>query len=98
MLTEGQLQIRDVARQFAQRELAPTAADGATSTAFQVHNRLVCLPILRHGTPEQKERFLKPLARGEKLGASCLTEPGAGSDAAAIVTRARQRRSAPAPS
>jgi alkylation response protein AidB-like acyl-CoA dehydrogenase len=66
------------------------AADGATSTSFQVHNSLVCLPLLRHGTPEQKERYLRPLACGEQLGAFCLTEPGAGSDAAAITTRAEK--------
>jgi len=140
MLSEAQRQVRDTARQFAQRELAPTAAerdrvprfpreafakmgklgmlgmtvpaefggagtdyvsyalaimeiaaaDGATSTSFQVHNSLVCLPLLRHGTPEQKERYLRPLACGEQLGAFCLTEPGAGSDAAAITTRARK--------
>jgi butyryl-CoA dehydrogenase len=66
------------------------AADGATSTAFQVHNSLVCLGILRHGTTAQKERYLRPLASGEMLGAFCLTEPGAGSDAAAITTRARK--------
>jgi alkylation response protein AidB-like acyl-CoA dehydrogenase len=140
MLSEAQRQVRDMARQFAQRELAPTAAerdhnprfpreafakmgelgmlgmtvpaefggagtdyvsyalaimeiaaaDGATSTSFQVHNSLVCLPLLRHGTPEQKERYLRPLARGEQLGAFCLTEPGAGSDAAAITTRAQK--------
>lgn len=140
MLNDGQRQIREMARQFAARELAPTAADrdrnprfpreafarmaelgmlgmtvpaefggagtdyvsyaltimeiaaadGAASTAFQVHNSLVCLPILRHGTAEQKDRYLRPLAGGEKLGAFCLTEPNAGSDAAAIATRARR--------
>ncbi|WP_395711309.1 acyl-CoA dehydrogenase family protein [Reyranella sp.] len=67
------------------------AADGATSTAFQVHNSLVCQTILRHGTPEQKQHYLRPLARGEQLGAFCLTEPGAGSDAGAITTRAYRR-------
>jgi butyryl-CoA dehydrogenase len=66
------------------------AADGASSTAFQVHNSLVCLPILRYGTAEQKERFLRPLAKGELIGAFCLTEPEAGSDAAALKTRARR--------
>ncbi|HEX2892340.1 acyl-CoA dehydrogenase family protein [Vineibacter terrae] len=66
------------------------AADGAASTAFQVHNSLACMPILRFGTSEQKERFLRPLASGRQLGAFCLTEPGAGSDAAAIRTRARR--------
>ena len=127
-------------RQFAQRELAPTAADrdrsprfpreafarmarlglmgmtvpaeyggtgadhvcyvlavmeiaaacGATSTALQVHNSLVCCGQLKHGTAEQKERWLRPLAEGRMLGCFCLTEPGAGSDAAAIATRARR--------
>lgn len=141
MLTESQRQVRDMVRQFAQRELAPgagerdriprfpreafqrmaglgllgmtvpaafdgagvdnvsyalavieiAAADGATSTAFQVHNSLVCQTLLRHGTPEQQERYLRSLARGEQLGAFCLTEPGAGSDAAAITTRAYRR-------
>jgi alkylation response protein AidB-like acyl-CoA dehydrogenase len=64
------------------------AACGATSTAFQVHNSLVCLALLKHGTAEQKERWLRPLAEGRMLGCFCLTEPGAGSDAAAITTRA----------
>src|SRR5258708_34523825 len=59
------------------------AADGAASTAFQLHNSLVCLPILRHGTAEHKERYLRPLPRGEQLGAFYPTEPGAGSDPAA---------------
>jgi alkylation response protein AidB-like acyl-CoA dehydrogenase len=140
MLSEAQRQIRDMVRQFAERELAPTAAerdrsprfpreafarmgelgllgmtvppefggagadyvsyalaimeiaaaDGATSTSFQVHNSLVCLPILRHATAAQKQRYLRPLARGQQLGAFCLSEPGAGSDAAAIATRARK--------
>ncbi len=140
MLTEPQAQIRDMVRQFARRELAPTAAErdrnphfpreafarmaelglmgmtvpaehggsgtdyvsyvlaimeiaaacGATSTAFQVHNSLVCLALLKHGTAKQKERWLRPLAEGRMLGCFCLTEPGAGSDAAAITTRAAQ--------
>ena len=64
------------------------AGDGACSTIMSVHNSVVCKPILDAGTTEQKERFLKPLARGEILGAFCLTEPEAGSDAAAIRTRA----------
>ncbi|MGE0769134.1 MAG: acyl-CoA dehydrogenase family protein [Hyphomicrobiaceae bacterium] len=66
------------------------AADGAASTAFQVHNSLACTPILKFGTDEQKQRFLRPLAQGELLGCFCLTEPEAGSDAAAIKTRARR--------
>lgn len=64
------------------------AGDGATSTIVSVQNSVVCMPLLKFGTPEQKERFLRPLARGELLGAFCLTEPHAGSDAAALKTRA----------
>ena len=64
------------------------AGDGACSTIMSVHNSVACVPILKFGSAEQKERFLKPMARGEKLGAFCLTEPAAGSDAAAIQTRA----------
>jgi butyryl-CoA dehydrogenase len=67
------------------------AADGAVSTAFQVHNSLVCLALLNYGNEDQKTRYLRPLASGELLGAFCLTEPDAGSDAAAIKTRARRR-------
>ena len=53
-----------------------------------VNNSLVCDPLAKFGTDEQKERFLKPLARGEKLGAYCLTEPEAGSDAQNLRTTA----------
>jgi butyryl-CoA dehydrogenase len=66
------------------------AGDGACSTIMSVHNSVGCMPILKFGSDEQKERFLKPLARGEKLAAFALTEPQAGSDAAAIKTRARR--------
>ncbi len=138
MLTEEQSMIRDMARDFAQEQLAPNAAewdrthsfpadavrqmgelgllgmvipeawggagadyvsfalaieevaagDGACSTIMGVHNSVACMPIFRFGTDAQKERFLKPMARGELLGAFCLTEPQAGSDAAALRTRA----------
>lgn len=64
------------------------AGDGSCSTIMSVHNSVGCMPIAKFGSGEQKERFLKPMARGEKLGAFCLTEPQAGSDAAAIRTRA----------
>jgi alkylation response protein AidB-like acyl-CoA dehydrogenase len=66
------------------------AGDGATSTIMSVHNSVGCMPILKFGSPEQKERFLRPMARGEMLAAFCLTEPQAGSDAAALKTRARR--------
>jgi len=135
---EQQIMIRDTARAFARRTLAPNAAawdrsgafpadavaemgrlgllgmtvpeaydgvgadlvayalaieevaagDGACSTIMSVHNSVACLPVLRFGSEEQKQRFLKPMARGEMLGAFALTEPEAGSDAAAIRTRA----------
>lgn len=54
---------------------------GTTSIILSAHTSLCCDPIYRFGTPEQKEKYLKPLARGEKLGAFALTEPNAGSDA-----------------
>ena len=137
-LTDEQRMIRDMARDFAARELAPCAGDwdrnggypddllprmgklglmgmlvppefgggGAdhvsyalaveeiaagdvgTSTAMSVNNSLVCAGLLAAGSPAQKDRFLKPLARGDMLGCFCLTEPQAGSDAAALRTRA----------
>jgi butyryl-CoA dehydrogenase len=139
-LTDEQRMLRDTAREFAQRELAPNAAewdraaqfpaealaelgrlgfmgmlvppeyggagadhvgyalaleeiaagDGSVSTILSVHNSVGCMPVLRYGSAEQKERFLKPMASGEMLACFCLTEPGAGSDAAAIRTRARR--------
>ena len=139
-LTEEQRLLRDTARQFAERELAPHAAewdrearfpkqalaelgrlgfmgvlvpeeyggagadhvgyalaleeiaagDGSVSTILSVHNSVGCLPVLRYGSEEQKERFLKPMAKGDMLAAFCLTEPQAGSDAAALKTRARR--------
>ena len=67
------------------------AGDGATSTILSVQNSVGCMPILQYGSEEQKQRFLVPLARGEKLAAFCLTEPQAGSDAAALKTRAQRR-------
>ncbi len=64
------------------------AGDGATSTIVSVQNSLPCGILNRFGTDAQKEAWLKPLARGEKLGCFCLTEPHVGSDAAAIRTSA----------
>jgi hypothetical protein len=66
------------------------AGDGACSTMLSVQNSVVCGPINAFGADAQKERWLKPLARGEKLGCFCLTEPHVGSDAAAIRTRAER--------
>lgn len=64
------------------------AGDGATSTIISVNNSVVCGPLLAYGTPAQKEKYLRPLASGQWLGCFCLTEPQAGSDAAAIGARA----------
>lgn len=64
------------------------AGNGAISTIMSVHNSVGCVPILRFGNDEQKEQFLRPMARGDWLGAFCLTEPQAGSDASALRTRA----------
>jgi len=64
------------------------AGEGAVSTIMSVTNSLVTVPILKYGTQEQKERFLRPLAKGAMLGTFCLTEPHTGSDAGAIRTRA----------
>ncbi|NKB59232.1 MAG: acyl-CoA dehydrogenase [Alphaproteobacteria bacterium] len=75
-----------IAYALALEEIA--AGDGACSTVMSVHNSVACMPIYRFGSDEQKERFLKPLAQGEMLGGFALTEPEAGSDAAAIRTRA----------
>ncbi|OAN54118.1 acyl-CoA dehydrogenase [Paramagnetospirillum marisnigri] len=66
------------------------AGCGPVSTIMSVHNSVGCAPILRFGTQAQKEEFLRPMARGEKIGCFCLTEPEAGSDAAAIRSRARR--------
>lgn len=64
------------------------AGDGAISTIMSVHNSVGCAPILKFGNTAQKERYLRPMAAGQMLGAFCLTEPQAGSDASALKTRA----------
>ncbi len=64
------------------------AGDGATSTIVSVQNSVVCGPLAAFGTDAQKARHLVPLARGEKLGCFCLTEPQVGSDAGALATTA----------
>jgi butyryl-CoA dehydrogenase len=142
LLTEEQDRIRNTAREFAQRCLAPhsaewdrkaefpraalrelgrlgfmgmtvppewdgvgadyvayalaleeiAAGDGAISTIMSGHNSVGCMPLVEYGTPEQKEKYLRPMARGELLSAFCLTEPEGGSDAGAIRTRAVRRR------
>ncbi|MBW9064890.1 acyl-CoA dehydrogenase family protein [Rhizobium herbae] len=140
ILTEQQVQIRDMARDFARERLMPGAAerdvshsfpkaelkemgelgflgmlvpetyggsetgtvayavaieeiaagDGPCSTIMSVHSSVGCVPILKFGTEEQKQRFLPKLACGEWIGGFALTEPQAGSDASNLRTRARR--------
>lgn len=66
------------------------AGDGGLSTLMSVNNAPVCAAVLANGTDAQKEKFLKPLARGEMIGAFCLTEPQAGSDASMLKTKAER--------
>ena len=63
-------------------------ADASVAVIVSVTNSVCCYPILSFGTEEQKLKYLVPLAKGEKLGAFCLSEPQAGSDATNIKTRA----------
>ncbi|TCP43252.1 acyl-CoA dehydrogenase family protein [Rhodovulum marinum] len=86
----GGAMVDHVAYALALEEIA--AGDGAVSTIMSVHNSVGCVPILRFGSEDQKARFLRPMAAGEMLGAFCLTEPQAGSDAAALKTRARRTK------
>ena len=62
--------------------------DSSLAVIISVNNSLVCYGIEEYGTEDQKERFLKPLARGEKIGAFLLSEPNAGSDATSQKTTA----------
>ncbi len=64
------------------------AGDGATSTVVSVNNCPCCSILMAWGNEEQKQRFLRPLARGDMLGAFCLTEPHVGSEAAGLKTTA----------
>lgn len=140
ILSEQQIQIRDMARDFARERLLPGAAerdmkhafpkdelqemgelgflgmlvpeayggsetgtvayavaleeiaagDGPCSTIMSVHSSVGCMPILKFGSEEQKQRFLPRLASGEWIGGFALTEPQAGSDASNLRTRARR--------
>ncbi len=66
------------------------AGDGATSTVVSVNNCPVCSILTAFGDDAQKARFLTPLARGDMLGAFCLTEPHVGSEASGLRTGARR--------
>lgn len=63
-------------------------ACASTGVILSVQNSLYCDPVLRFGTEEQKQRFLVPFARGDRIGCYALTEPQAGSNAAALRTKA----------
>ena len=139
-MTPEQEQIRDLAREFAENEILPHAAewdreselprgvidklgelgflgmlipeewdglgldvlsylvaleeiargDASVAVAMSVHNSLPTQMILASGSEEQKERWLKPMARGELLGAFSLSEPDSGSDAASMQAQARR--------
>ncbi|GLR62203.1 acyl-CoA dehydrogenase family protein [Rhizobium indigoferae] len=77
-----------VAYAAALEEIA--AGDGTCSTIMSVHSSVGCVPILKFGTEEQRQRFLPKLASGEWIGGFALTEPQAGSDASNLKTRARR--------
>ena len=77
-----------VAYAAAVEEIA--AGDGPCSTIMSVHSSVGCVPILKFGTEEQRQRFLPKLATGEWIGGFALTEPQAGSDASNLKTRARR--------
>lgn len=62
--------------------------DASTSVVMSVNNSLVCWGLEKYGTEQQKEKYLKPLASGEIIGAFCLSEPEAGSDATSQSTTA----------
>jgi butyryl-CoA dehydrogenase len=66
------------------------AGDGGTSTAISVTNCPVNAILMRYGNAAQKKKWLQPLAQGKMLGAFCLTEPQAGSDASSLRTTARK--------
>ncbi len=138
--TEDQLAVQDMARKFADEQIAPRAHEldekaeypadlvaqlgelglmgvaipeeyggsnmdyvtyvlameeisrgcAGTGVIMSVNNSLVCDPVLKYGTEEQKKQILAPLASGEQLGCFGLTEPGAGSDPAAMRTTVKQ--------
>ncbi len=73
---------------IAVEELSRVCA--STGVTLSAHISLASWPIYKFGTEEQKQKFLKPLAQGEKLGAYALSEPGAGSDVASMRTTAKE--------
>ena len=82
----GGAEVGHLAYSLAMEEIS--AGDVGTASAMSVNNSLVCAGLAGFGSEDQKERFLKPLAQGDFLGAFGLTEPHTGSDASALRTRA----------
>ena len=79
----------DFAAAIAIEELSKQCA--STGDIVATHNGLCCGPIMANGTPEQKEKYLRMLTTGHKVGAFCLTEPNAGSDASKATTIAEKQ-------
>lgn len=73
---------------IAVEELSRVCA--STGVTLSAHTSLGSWPIYKFGTEEQKQKYLRPLAQGEKIGAYCLTEPGSGSDAGGMRTNAKR--------
>jgi alkylation response protein AidB-like acyl-CoA dehydrogenase len=84
----GGLGLDTVTYLLALEEIA--AADAATAVLLSVHNSLPTHMLVHHGTAEQQDRFLRPMARGDLIGAFALSEPDAGSDAASLSTQAER--------
>ena len=78
----------DLSYAIAVEEISKVCA--TTGVILSAHNSLFCDPIYKFGTPEQQEKYLRPAASGQKLGAFGLTEPNAGTDAASQTTRAKK--------
>jgi butyryl-CoA dehydrogenase len=85
----GGLEYGNLRQTVVLEELA--RVDASTHVTVSVHNSLVVGPVVKYGSPELKRAFVPKLAAGEELGAYALTEPHAGSDAAALTTTAERR-------
>ncbi len=84
----GGMEVDTVSYALALTEIAYACA--STAVIMSVHNSLACGCILNHGTEEQKQKYLVPLAKGEYIGSFALSEPGAGSDPASMATTAKR--------
>ena len=65
-----------------------SVACASSAVLMSVNNSLVCAPLFKFGSPDQKSKYLRKLATGDWIGCYCLSEPGSGSDAGALVTKA----------